>query len=145
MSLLPSFDFPHSHPFILVLSPHQGLPPVLPPLPKRPALEKANGATTMFNAGVFQYQQALANMQFQQQAAFIPSGKELSLLSHLFMAVIPLRLAVKSHVVSHKSPWLYFGISSEQLSVCVISLFLMRWKKTCMDLVTRVCTVFVWV
>uniref|UniRef100_A0A3B3BW49 Muscleblind like splicing regulator 1 n=1 Tax=Oryzias melastigma TaxID=30732 RepID=A0A3B3BW49_ORYME len=52
----------------------EGLPPVLPPLPKRPALEKANGATTMFNAGVFQYQQALANMQFQQQAAFIPSG-----------------------------------------------------------------------
>ncbi|XP_061638001.1 muscleblind-like protein 1 isoform X5 [Phyllopteryx taeniolatus] len=51
-----------------------GLPPVLPPLPKRPALEKANGAATMFNAGVFQYQQALANMQFQQQAAFIPSG-----------------------------------------------------------------------
>ncbi|XP_037630891.1 muscleblind-like protein 1 isoform X14 [Sebastes umbrosus] len=50
-----------------------GLSPVLPPLPKRPALEKANGATTMFNAGMFQYQQALANMQFQQQAAFIPS------------------------------------------------------------------------
>uniref|UniRef100_A0A6Q2YZ66 C3H1-type domain-containing protein n=1 Tax=Esox lucius TaxID=8010 RepID=A0A6Q2YZ66_ESOLU len=49
-----------------------GLPPVLPPLPKRPTLEKANGATTMFNAaGMFQYQQALANMQFQQQ--FIPS------------------------------------------------------------------------
>lgn len=75
MSLLPSFDFPHSHPFILVLSPHQGLPPVLPPLPKRPALEKANGATTIFNAGIFPYQQALANMQFQQQAAFIPSGE----------------------------------------------------------------------
>ncbi|XP_061682510.1 muscleblind-like protein 1 isoform X5 [Syngnathoides biaculeatus] len=52
----------------------RGLPPVLPPLPKRPTLEKANGAATMFNAGVFQYQQALANMQFQQQAAFIPSG-----------------------------------------------------------------------
>ncbi|XP_061734214.1 muscleblind-like protein 1 isoform X2 [Nerophis ophidion] len=51
-----------------------GLPPVLPPLPKRPALEKANGASmAMFNTGVFQYQQALANMQFQQQAAFIPS------------------------------------------------------------------------
>ncbi|XP_036392027.1 muscleblind-like protein 1 isoform X4 [Megalops cyprinoides] len=46
---------------------------VLPPLPKRPALEKTNGATAMFNAGMFQYQQALANMQFQQQAAFIPS------------------------------------------------------------------------
>ncbi|XP_039613715.1 muscleblind-like protein 1 isoform X15 [Polypterus senegalus] len=52
-----------------------GIPPaVLPPLPKRPALEKANGATTVFNTGVFQYQQALANMQFQQQTAFIPSG-----------------------------------------------------------------------
>uniref|UniRef100_H3C1M6 Muscleblind like splicing regulator 1 n=1 Tax=Tetraodon nigroviridis TaxID=99883 RepID=H3C1M6_TETNG len=50
-----------------------GLSSVLPPLPKRPALEKANGATTIFNAGVFPYQQALANMQFQQQAAFIPS------------------------------------------------------------------------
>ncbi|XP_066565616.1 muscleblind-like protein 1 isoform X13 [Amia ocellicauda] len=51
-----------------------GIPPgVLPPLPKRPALEKTNGATTVFNAGVFQYQQALANMQFQQQTAFIPS------------------------------------------------------------------------
>ncbi|XP_062407824.1 muscleblind-like protein 1 isoform X2 [Sardina pilchardus] len=40
----------------------------------RPALEKTNGATAMFNAGMFQYQQALASMQFQQQAAFIPSG-----------------------------------------------------------------------
>ncbi|XP_026136387.1 muscleblind-like protein 1 isoform X28 [Carassius auratus] len=47
---------------------------VMPPLPKRPALEKANGATSMFSHGMLQYQQALANMQFQQQAAFIPSG-----------------------------------------------------------------------
>nr|XP_046149638.1 muscleblind-like protein 1 isoform X2 [Oncorhynchus gorbuscha] len=39
----------------------------------RPTLEKANSATAMFNASnMFQYQQALANMQFQQQ--FIPSG-----------------------------------------------------------------------
>ncbi|XP_070986882.1 muscleblind-like protein 1 isoform X7 [Oncorhynchus clarkii lewisi] len=38
----------------------------------RPTLEKANGANAMFNAAnMFQYQQALANMQFQQQ--FIPS------------------------------------------------------------------------
>ncbi|XP_076837986.1 muscleblind-like protein 1 isoform X10 [Brachyhypopomus gauderio] len=51
-----------------------GIPPVLPPLPKRPALEKANGATAVFNTGMFQYQQALTNMQFHQQAAFIPSG-----------------------------------------------------------------------
>ncbi|XP_016415017.1 muscleblind-like protein 1 isoform X8 [Sinocyclocheilus rhinocerous] len=47
---------------------------VMPPLPKRPALEKANGATNMFSTGMLQYQQALANMHFQQQAAFIPSG-----------------------------------------------------------------------
>ncbi|XP_059357268.1 muscleblind-like protein 1 isoform X10 [Carassius carassius] len=47
---------------------------VMPPLPKRPALEKSNGATSMFSHGMLQYQQALANMQFQQQAAFIPSG-----------------------------------------------------------------------
>ncbi|XP_016108920.1 muscleblind-like protein 1 isoform X7 [Sinocyclocheilus grahami] len=46
---------------------------VMPPLPKRPALEKANGATNMFSTGMLQYQQALANMHFQQQAAFIPS------------------------------------------------------------------------
>ncbi|XP_076837300.1 muscleblind-like protein 1 isoform X11 [Brachyhypopomus gauderio] len=45
---------------------------VMPPLPKRPALEKSGG-NPMFNAGMLQYQQALANMQFQQQAAFIPS------------------------------------------------------------------------
>ncbi|XP_046732659.1 muscleblind-like protein 1 isoform X3 [Silurus meridionalis] len=51
----------------------QGLPhSVISPLPKRPALEKTNGATAMFNASMLQYQQALANMQFQQQ--FIPSG-----------------------------------------------------------------------
>ncbi|XP_055736669.1 muscleblind-like protein 1 isoform X5 [Salvelinus fontinalis] len=50
-----------------------GLPPVLPPLPKRPTVEKSTGATAMFNvAAMFQYQQALANMPFQQQ--FIPSG-----------------------------------------------------------------------
>ncbi|XP_060727680.1 muscleblind-like protein 1 isoform X10 [Tachysurus vachellii] len=49
-----------------------GLPhSVIPPLPKRPALEKTNGATAMFNASMLQYQQALANMQFHQQ--FIPS------------------------------------------------------------------------
>uniref|UniRef100_A0A8C9N1R6 Muscleblind like splicing regulator 1 n=1 Tax=Serinus canaria TaxID=9135 RepID=A0A8C9N1R6_SERCA len=48
---------------------------VLPPLPKRPALEKTNGATAVFNTGIFQYQQALANMQLQQHTAFLPPGK----------------------------------------------------------------------
>uniref|UniRef100_A0A8D2ZGB2 Muscleblind-like splicing regulator 1 n=1 Tax=Scophthalmus maximus TaxID=52904 RepID=A0A8D2ZGB2_SCOMX len=49
-------------------------PSVMAPMPKRAALEKANGASAMFNTGMLQYQQALANMQFQQQAAFLPSG-----------------------------------------------------------------------
>ncbi|TKS79910.1 Ras-related protein [Collichthys lucidus] len=49
-------------------------PNVMAPLPKRAALEKANGASAMFNTGMLQYQQALASMQFQQQAAFLPSA-----------------------------------------------------------------------
>ncbi|XP_060900555.1 muscleblind-like protein 1 isoform X2 [Labrus mixtus] len=49
-------------------------PSVMAPMPKRAAMEKANGASAMFNTGMLQYQQALANMQFQQQAAFLPSG-----------------------------------------------------------------------
>lgn len=48
-------------------------PNVMAPLPKRAALEKANGASAMFNTSMLQYQQALASMQFQQQAAFLPS------------------------------------------------------------------------
>uniref|UniRef100_A0A3Q1FPP4 Muscleblind-like splicing regulator 1 n=1 Tax=Acanthochromis polyacanthus TaxID=80966 RepID=A0A3Q1FPP4_9TELE len=48
-------------------------PSVMAPLPKRAALEKANGASAVFNTGMLQYQQALASMQFQQQA-FLPSG-----------------------------------------------------------------------
>ncbi|XP_068457935.1 muscleblind-like protein 1 isoform X3 [Clinocottus analis] len=48
-------------------------PNVMAPMPKRVALEKANGASAMFNTSMLQYQQALASMQFQQQAAFLPS------------------------------------------------------------------------
>ncbi|XP_028287580.1 muscleblind-like protein 2a isoform X8 [Parambassis ranga] len=43
---------------------------VLQPLPKRPALEKSNGATSLFNPSVLHYQQALANAQLQQPAFF---------------------------------------------------------------------------
>ncbi|XP_051744789.1 muscleblind-like protein 2 isoform X6 [Ctenopharyngodon idella] len=47
---------------------------VLQPLPKRPALEKSNGASTLFNPSVLHYQQALANAQLQQPtAAFFPT------------------------------------------------------------------------
>ncbi|XP_075953717.1 muscleblind-like protein 1 isoform X7 [Anarhichas minor] len=48
-------------------------PSIMAPMPKRVALEKANGASAMFNTSMLQYQQALASMQFQQQAAFLPS------------------------------------------------------------------------
>ncbi|XP_051993190.1 muscleblind-like protein 2a isoform X3 [Xyrauchen texanus] len=47
---------------------------VLQPLPKRPALEKSNGASTFFNPSVLHYQQALANAQLQQPTtAFFPT------------------------------------------------------------------------
>ncbi|XP_052431102.1 muscleblind-like protein 3 isoform X3 [Carassius gibelio] len=41
--------------------------------PKRPTLEKTNGAAAIFNPSMFHYQQALASMQLQQQPAFIPT------------------------------------------------------------------------
>uniref|UniRef100_A0A8C2HBL8 Muscleblind-like splicing regulator 1 n=1 Tax=Cyprinus carpio TaxID=7962 RepID=A0A8C2HBL8_CYPCA len=80
---------------------------VMPPLPKRPALEKANGATSMFSAGMLQYQQALANMQFQQQAAFIPSGR---VIMDLVLCIFSLSLSLHfqipiisaEHLTSHK-------------------------------------------
>ncbi|XP_062370837.1 muscleblind-like protein 2 isoform X29 [Cinclus cinclus] len=52
-------------------------PGVLHPLPKRQALEKSNGASAVFNPSVLHYQQALANAQLQQHAAFIPTGSVL--------------------------------------------------------------------
>ncbi|XP_037751928.1 muscleblind-like protein 2 isoform X4 [Chelonia mydas] len=48
-------------------------PGVLHPLPKRQALEKSNGASAIFSPSVLHYQQALANAQLQQHAAFIPT------------------------------------------------------------------------
>ncbi|XP_023698328.1 muscleblind-like protein 2a isoform X1 [Paramormyrops kingsleyae] len=47
---------------------------VLQPLPKRAALEKTNGAATLFSPGVLHYQQALASAQLQPPAAFFPTG-----------------------------------------------------------------------
>ncbi|XP_078514038.1 muscleblind-like protein 2 isoform X1 [Lissotriton helveticus] len=49
-------------------------PGVLHSLPKRQALEKSNGASAIFNPSVLHYQQALANAQLQQSAAFFPTG-----------------------------------------------------------------------
>ncbi|KAG9272642.1 muscleblind-like protein 3 isoform X1 [Astyanax mexicanus] len=55
-------------------APDLALPPgTMQQLPKRPTLEKNNGAATVFNPSMFHYQQALASMQLQQPA-FIPTG-----------------------------------------------------------------------
>ncbi|XP_069377594.1 muscleblind-like protein 2 isoform X4 [Paralichthys olivaceus] len=51
---------------------------VLQPLPKRPALEKSNGASSLFNPSVLHYQQALANAQLQQPAFFPTDYPEIS-------------------------------------------------------------------
>ncbi|XP_070980223.1 muscleblind-like protein 2a isoform X10 [Oncorhynchus clarkii lewisi] len=45
----------------------------LQPLPKRQALEKNHGASSFFNPSMLHYQQALANAQLQQTAAFYPT------------------------------------------------------------------------
>ncbi|XP_060783804.1 muscleblind-like protein 3 isoform X1 [Neoarius graeffei] len=55
-------------------TPDLALPPgSMQQLPKRPTLEKSNGATAIFNPSMFHYQQALASMQLQQPT-FIPTG-----------------------------------------------------------------------
>ncbi|XP_060923269.1 muscleblind-like protein 2 isoform X3 [Limanda limanda] len=51
---------------------------VLQPLPKRPTLEKNNGANSLFNPSVLHYQQALANAQLQQPAFFPTDYPEIS-------------------------------------------------------------------
>ncbi|XP_049339978.1 muscleblind-like protein 3 isoform X4 [Astyanax mexicanus] len=54
-------------------APDLALPPgTMQQLPKRPTLEKNNGAATVFSPSMFHYQQALASMQLQQPA-FIPT------------------------------------------------------------------------
>ncbi|XP_056146151.1 muscleblind-like protein 2a isoform X3 [Lampris incognitus] len=53
-------------------------PSILQPLPKRQALEKSNGATSLLNPSFLHYQQALANAQLQHPtAAFFPTGSVL--------------------------------------------------------------------
>ncbi|XP_044043275.1 muscleblind-like protein 2 isoform X4 [Siniperca chuatsi] len=51
---------------------------VLQPLPKRQALEKSNGASSLFNPSVLHYQQALANAQLQQHHFFPTDHPEVS-------------------------------------------------------------------
>lgn len=61
--------------FLIFFQSLQALPPgAMQQLPKRPTLEKTNGAAAVFNPSMFHYQQALASMQLQQPA-FIPTGE----------------------------------------------------------------------
>ncbi|KAI3351660.1 hypothetical protein L3Q82_020490, partial [Scortum barcoo] len=83
-----------------------GLPPgAMQSLPKRPILEKSNGAAaTVFNPSMFHYQQALANMQLQQPA-FIPTGSHLCLL-HCRPLRAPYSRSSGAPVRSHGNPFL---------------------------------------
>ncbi|XP_038631185.1 muscleblind-like protein 3 isoform X3 [Scyliorhinus canicula] len=76
-------------------------PGALQPLPKRPALEKTNGATTVFNPSVFHYQQALANMQLQQPT-FIPTGSVLCMTPTA--GVVPMMHGATPTTVSATTP-----------------------------------------
>ncbi|KAM7379266.1 hypothetical protein PAMP_004831 [Pampus punctatissimus] len=98
-------------------------PNVMAPLPKRAALEKANGASAMFNTGMLQYQQALASMQFQQQAAFLPSvpmmhgGSPVSVSAATTSATnVPFATASTNQLTTNEYMQLIPIISAEHLS-----------------------------
>ncbi|XP_033949423.1 muscleblind-like protein 3 isoform X5 [Gymnodraco acuticeps] len=79
---------------------------VLPPggmqqLPKRQMLEKSNGATAVFNPSMFHYQQALANMQLQQQT-FIPTSSVLCMMPS--GDIVPMMHGATSTVSSASTP-----------------------------------------
>ncbi|XP_062236486.1 muscleblind-like protein 2 isoform X6 [Platichthys flesus] len=78
---------------------------VLQPLPKRPTLEKSNGANSLFNPSVLHYQQALANAQLQQPA-FFPTGSVLCMTpgSSLDYPEISLRMGTECHKAALGNP-----------------------------------------
>ncbi|XP_075873062.1 muscleblind-like protein 2a isoform X3 [Nelusetta ayraudi] len=78
---------------------------VLQPLPKRPALEKSNGSSSLFNPSMLHYQQALANAQLQQQA-FFPTGSVLCMTptSSLDHPEVGLRKGSDCHQATLGSP-----------------------------------------
>ncbi|XP_012878418.1 PREDICTED: muscleblind-like protein 2 [Dipodomys ordii] len=73
-------------------------PGALHPLPKRQALEKSNGASTVFNPSVLHYQQALTSAQLQQHAAFIPTGSVLCMTPAT--SIVPMMHSATSATVS---------------------------------------------
>ncbi|XP_034467082.1 muscleblind-like protein 2 isoform X2 [Hippoglossus hippoglossus] len=78
---------------------------VLQPLPKRPTLEKSNGANSLFNPSVLHYQQALANAQLQQPA-FFPTGSVLCMTpgSSLDYPEISVRMGTECHKAALGNP-----------------------------------------
>ncbi|XP_077955525.1 muscleblind-like protein 1 isoform X14 [Gasterosteus aculeatus] len=97
-------------------------PSVMAPMPKRAALEKANGASAMFNTSMLQYQQALASMQFQQQAAFLPSvpmmhgGSPASVSAATSSATSPFATASTNQLTTNEYMQLIPIISADHLS-----------------------------
>ncbi|KAM8850261.1 muscleblind-like protein 1 isoform 7-T17 [Spinachia spinachia] len=97
-------------------------PSVMAPMPKRAALEKANGASAMFNNSMLQYQQALASMQFQQQAAFLPSvpmmhgGSPASVSAATSSATSPFATASTNQLTTNEYMQLIPIISADHLS-----------------------------
>uniref|UniRef100_A0A8D0HX73 Muscleblind like splicing regulator 2 n=2 Tax=Sus scrofa TaxID=9823 RepID=A0A8D0HX73_PIG len=73
-------------------------PGALHPLPKRQALEKSNGASTVFNPSVLHYQQALTSAQLQQHTAFIPTGSVLCMTPAT--SIVPMMHSATSATVS---------------------------------------------
>ncbi|XP_029936907.1 muscleblind-like protein 2a isoform X6 [Myripristis murdjan] len=72
---------------------------VLQPLPKRQALEKSNGASSILNPSFLHYQQALANAQLQQPtAAFFPTGSVLCMTPAT--SVVPMMYSATPATVS---------------------------------------------
>ncbi|XP_071783149.1 muscleblind-like protein 2a isoform X2 [Centroberyx gerrardi] len=72
---------------------------ILQPLPKRQALEKSNGASSIFNPSFLHYQQALANAQLQQPtAAFFPTGSVLCMTPAT--SVVPMMYSATPATVS---------------------------------------------
>uniref|UniRef100_A0A5F9D4N2 Muscleblind like splicing regulator 1 n=1 Tax=Oryctolagus cuniculus TaxID=9986 RepID=A0A5F9D4N2_RABIT len=91
---------------------------VLPPLPKRPALEKTNGATAVFNTGIFQYQQALANMQLQQHTAFLPPDHT---KEERTVCLVRVKDEVISHIVYTVKQHTHSSLSHRTSTYCMLT------------------------
>ncbi|XP_064133665.1 muscleblind-like protein 3 isoform X2 [Loxodonta africana] len=90
-------------------------PGALQLIPKRPALEKTNGVTPVFNPSVFHCQQAMANLQLPQPA-FIPAGPILCMApTSSIVEILNSRVMEYQNLSMRSSIWpfyIYFRTSS---------------------------------